>query len=185
MSEPPVPPPPVTLEEQAHFQRITWPIAAAEESADLQEALNAAIEHVEKLCGPITTASRTYLVRPRRDKLVLPVTRVTAVESVTDPDGNLVVPYDVNLAAGIVELPGEPWTTKAWTVTATTGTDVTSLVLAAKIIASHLFGVHRGSGALPSGRTYPSGDDETVTLAGFAIPRRAADLMAPYVRTGR
>lgn len=183
MSEPTPPAPPVTLAEQAAFQRLATP--AGQDEIDLQESLDVAVEYVEKLCGPIVNAARTYSVRPKRHNLVLPVTRVTSVTTVTDPDGNVVVPVDVNLPAGIVELPAEPWTSKAWTVVASTGNDIKSLKLAVKIIASHLYGVHRGNGGLPANRTYPSGGgEETVNLAGFAIPRRAADLMGPYLRTG-
>lgn len=183
MSDPQVPASPVTLAAQAAFQRMSPP--TGQDATDLQEDLDAAIEFVETHCGPVALAARTYTVHPRRDKLVLPVTRVTAVLEVTDPDGNVVTPYDVRLAAGIVVLPGEPWSTKAWTVTANTGHDRKSLVLAIKHIASHLYGIRRGNGALPSGRAYPTADTETVQVAGFAIPRRAWDLMAPYVRTGR
>lgn len=184
MSEPTIPTPPVSLQEQANFQRLSWPLDA-QDAVDLQEDLDAAIETVEKLCGPVSVAARSYLCRPRRDKLVLPVTRVTAVLEITDPDGNTVTPYDVNLAAGIIELSSEPWSTKAWTVLATTGQDRKALVLAIKQVASHLYGIRRGSAALPGGRSYPTTDTETVSLAGFAIPRRSADLMAPYLRTGR
>jgi len=185
VSEPPVPFPPVTLEEQAAFQRISWPIADVLEQGRLQEALDSAIGHVEKLVGPISLATRDYLVRPRRDKLVLPVTRLQAVVEVRDPAGNVVAPYDVNLLSGIVELTSEPATTKAWTVRATAGQDVVQLRRAVKIIASHLYEDHRGTGALPGGRTYPSGGEDTPAPMGFAIPRRAAELLAPYRRTGR
>lgn len=175
----------ITLEDQARFQRITWPIANEDEAALLQEALDVAVEHVEKLCGPISSADREYKVRPKRTKLVLPVTMVTKVTEVTDPDGNVVDPDDVDLEAGIITLPHWPASEKAWTVTATTGDDVKSLERAAKIIASHLYEDHRGGGLLPGGRAYPTGGEDTTSSMGFSIPRRAAELMAPYLLTGR
>jgi len=174
----------VTLAQQAAFQR--FPAApTGQDAIDLQEDLDAAIEQVEVCCGPVAQAERTYTVRPKRNKLVLPVVMVTAVGTVTSPDGVVVEPYDVDLEAGIIVLPTWPATEKAWTVGASTGNDVKSLVLAVKHIASHLYGIRRGHAALPGGRAYPTVDDATVTVAGFAIPRRAADLMAPYLRSGR
>lgn len=185
MSEPTLPSPPVTLQEQASFQRITWPIANDDESDRLQDALNSAISHVEKMVGPVAEATRIYTVRPKRDKLVLPVVRLTEVVEVLDPSGVAVEPYDVNLLSGIIELRAWPSTTKAWTVQATAGRDLVDIKRAIKIIASHLYEDHRGAGALPGGRTYATGGEDTTSLMGFAIPRRAAELLAPYVRTGR
>lgn len=186
MSEPPVPAPPVTIAEQLVFLRLSAEGMDADETTRLQEALDVAIEHVQKMCGPITQAARTYLVRPRRTKLVLPVTRVTALVELRDPDGNVVEPYDTDLEAGIITLPVWPATEKAWTVEATTGQDIVSLKRAVKIIASHQYGEHRGGAALPGGRSYPTGsNDEVVSQMGYAIPRRAAELMVPYLRTGR
>lgn len=185
MSEPPVPPPPVTLGEMATWLRTPTYATKEPEASMLTEALASAIEQVEHECGPIVSASRPYTVRPRRDKLVLPITRVMAVSEVRDPDGHVVVPFDVNLAAGIIELPAEPWTSRAWTVVATSRADVASLKLAVKIIASHLFDVNRGKH--PGLASYPSGDDTLAPsgVSGFALPRRAVELMTPYRRTGR
>lgn len=175
----------VTLADQARFQRINLAGLDEDEEANLQEALDVAIEHVEKLCGPVASAERTYQVRPKRTKLVLPVTMVTTVTEVTDPDGNVIEPEDVDLEAGIITLPTWPVSQKAWTVTATTGDDVKALERAVKIIASHLYADHRGGAGLPGGRAYPTGSEDTVSPMGFSIPRRAAELMAPYLLTGR
>lgn len=184
MSEPSVPPPPVTLQEMAAWLREPTYATNEPEKDWLQVSLDSAIEQVEARCGPIMSAARTFTPRPRRHRLVLPETRLVNVQEVRDPDGNLVEPYDIDLLCGIVELAAEPPTTKRWTVVATTRDTVASLQLAVKIIASHLFEVHRGGAALPTGRAYATGDSEPPP-AGFALPRRAEQLMAPFRRTMR
>lgn len=182
MSETPESPAPaVTLHEMVTWLRAPSYETQEPEKTMLAEALASAIEHVESKTGPIVSASRTYEVRPSRDKLVLPDTFLVEVAEVRDPDGRVVEPFDVNLPAGIVELAATPSTRRAWTVVARSRADVSSLKLAVKIIASHLFDtVRRRPGA--AGTTYPSGEDGAPDGDGFAIPRRAATLIGPYRR---
>lgn len=181
MSVPPVDPP-VTVDELAAWMKIPTPVVAPE-SDWLQDALDAALEHVEDNAGSVATGAREYLVYPAGALLVLPDARLQAVTSVVDPDSNVVTPTATNLLAGIVTLPYSPPDGRRWTVTATSEDTRQSLVEAVKIIASHLYGVHRGQAGMPGGRAYSTASEDTVqTAAGFAIPRRAAQLMS--ARTG-
>lgn len=184
MSEPTLPPPLVTLEQMGAFLRAPTYATVDPEMTMLGEALGAALEYVESQVGSLVGASRQYSVYPHRHNLVLRDTHLQEITTVTDPDGNVVVPESTNLLAGIVVLPCVPMDARPWTVTATSRATRTSVALAVKIIASHLFEINRGKGRGSSSTSYPSSDD-AAPLLGFAIPARAAELLAPYVRTGR
>lgn len=186
MSEPPVEDArPVTLADLA-----TWMNAAAYATDDaLDEALNAALEWVTDQVGPIESVARQYVVWPSGHSLVLNDDHLVSVESIEDPDGNTVdVPAKrVNLLAGVIEVqPRGRITRGPWLVSATTRNHGDSVRMAVKIIASHLFDVHRGRAAAGSAAGYlanaqPVGDGTMGT--GYAIPRRAEHLLAPFVRT--
>lgn len=182
MSETPVAPQQfVTLKELAQF--LKQPALADGDQADqLQEVLDASIENVESRTGPLVGASPVFRVHASGKNLVLPATHLTEVTEIRDPDGVLVpLEYaELNLLSGIVTLRSTS-RRGAYTVTAKTRDGAVSLRLAVKIIASHLWETQRGSAAGASRFVTPNADDGPVRM-GFAIPARAAELIAPFTR---
>ncbi|MHB1063534.1 MAG: hypothetical protein ACYC1Z_03410 [Georgenia sp.] len=172
----------VTLAEQKAFQKLA-PDSTTED-VHVNEALNAAIENVDsKVYVSLTGGDHVMRVRSSSRYLVLPTTHLEAVVSVTAPDGSVLATgdLDVDLEAGIVTVPRALAGT--WTVTVTPPAAAeASIRQAVKIIASHLFGVHRGSPAGPRGGI--DAQQIEASLAGFAIPRRAAELLAAYAVGG-
>lgn len=170
----------VTLAEFARHLGRTAPPDGAPEHDDLQRVLSAAQGIVEDRCGPLTATPRTYRVTPSGRCLVLPAWHLTSVSEVRDPDGT-VVAHDAkgtNLAAGIVAVPsGARAAAGLWEVDAVRADDSTpaALELAVYIIGKHLWETQRGTGV----RGGALGADPAPPV-GFAIPRRAAELMDPY-----
>ena len=176
----------VTVKQLADF--INAPEYAedtkTEPGSTLLESLEAAVEWVESQVGPLESVTRDYTVYPDGRALVLPDTHLVAITAITDPDGRPVtIPTDVNRLAGVITFPtrlrrGE------WTVTAQSREHGSSVALAVKIIASHLFDVKRGasSDGPRAGIFSPVNGDGPSGTTGFAIPRRAAQLLAPFRR---
>lgn len=183
MSEPPVDPGPfVTLAQMADFLKAPS-YATGPEAPILQEVLDAALENVISRVGPLDSAARIYVVYPSGRCLVLPDTHLVSVGPVTDPAGNVISAdqLDCNLLSGIVTVPSVR--AGQWTVEATSREHASSIRLAIKIIASHLWDTQRGSpssGNRP-GFGQPVTDGSPVRM-GFAIPARAAELLAPFAR---
>lgn len=168
----------VALEDLKRYLRRST--AATDDDADMVEHLRAAIDLVENELGDVLTASgvgREFVVYADGTHLILPVTRLVEVTEVLSPDGDVVEPAAVNLLAGIIVLPrSAPGT---YTVTATVRDHSDALRLAVKITAAHLIATApRGSAERGAGRfTSTPGADETVPT-GFALPNRAAQLIA-------
>jgi hypothetical protein len=154
---------------------------------ELQRTLAAAIDVVERRCGPMRTATSTLRLRPSGRYLVLSATHVTEVVQVRDPQGR-VVQHDTarsNLAAGIIDvgLHHGPAAGGLWEVDISIdGSDVPDdLVLATLIIGSHLWETQRARSSRPQAYQGEPGD---VAPRGFAVPSRAAELMAGYQLPG-
>lgn len=148
----------------------------------LTEALTAATEWVEQQVGPLGNAAVTYTVFPSGRYLVLPDTHFVDVASVTGPDGRPVDvdPAGLNLLAGVIEF-GHRLPRGPYEVVATTREHGEAVATAVKVIASHLYDLHRGT--LTDARAAlmePVAD--TAGRTGFAIPRRALDLLRPFRR---
>jgi hypothetical protein len=175
----------VTAAELAAWLRDPTLATAAATKDLLEEVLAATIENVESKVGPLEPASGetdltvTYTVYPSGRNLVLPVTHLTGTVEVKDPDGNTVIPRDVNMLAGIVELPVVPRQSRPWTVRSSCREHGQSVKLAVKIIAAHLWQLQRRRP--PAGPQTETGD-EAPRGSGFAIPRRAAELLAHFMR---
>ena len=171
----------VPLSELASFMRDAS-LAEGDEAEKLQEHLDAATEYVQSVVGPVGEVAVRWDVYAgdTTRQLVLPATHVQEIISITAPDGSDVTVdarRDVNALAGIVTVPKAMRGT--WTVEGRPREAVPSIKLAIKIIASHLWGTQRGTGG-GRGAMYARGDDTPATPAGFAIPRRAEQLLAPY-----
>lgn len=155
-------------------------LATGNKAELLQEVLDAAEEWVESKVGSLTSASRTMKVRASGRNLVLPATRLQAVTAVTDPNGSShdVAALDVDTLAGIVRVPA--FVPGTWTVQATPADAAKSIALAVKIIAAHLWQTQRGR----AGQFLSSVEDPEAMGPGgqgYAIPRRATDLLAPFM----
>ena len=187
MSEPaatptPTVPPIVALAELATFMNAPS-LADGSTGALLQEILNSAHEYVEEAVGPLDSAARSYRVYAgeRTRSLVLPVTHLEELVSVTSPRGEGVVvdaDVDVNYLAGIVEIPRP--IKGSWYVSVRTRDTKDSFVQAVKIIASHLYETQRGSGG--NRLAMEASPPASTGTKGFAIPHRAAQLLAPYLK---
>lgn len=177
----------VALDELADFLNAEQLKTAGPDRDQLQEVLDAAIEQVEDRVGPLDSAVVQYKVHATGKSLVLPTTHLSSVTAVTDPDG-VAVPLedlDLNLLSGIVTLRTAARSRRgAYTVAATPRGGAASVRLAVKIIASHLWEVKRGSAAGGGRFAQPVADATPAPGRGFAIPSRAAQLLAPFERAG-
>jgi len=144
---------------------------------------------IDKLIGgPVITRTIVETTQPEygRYNIVLRQRPVLSITSVFDnytqtnmpmPDG-----YDIDPNSGVVarnlKLPFLLLGTCDVTYTAGLGTSVPpAIALAARIILQHLWQTQRGPVFNPS-----MGGDETVrTLAGFAVPNRALEVLSPYL----
>ncbi|MCR6647791.1 MAG: hypothetical protein NVV70_06485 [Cellulomonas sp.] len=176
----------VTVKQLADF--INAPEYAADVKAEpgrtLKESLDATVEWVETQVGPLDSVARDYTVYPDGRALVLPDTHLVAVTAIVDPDGHPVtIPTDVNRLAGVITFPGR-LRRGEWTVTAQSREHGSAVSLAVKIIAAHLFDVKRGGNADgPRASIFdPVNGGSTGGKTGFAIPARAAQLLAPFRR---
>lgn len=196
MSEQPLPEPFVTIDDLADAMQI--PDQSDERSrAELQEALDAAIEYVswrvKRDPASLDGAARDFRVYPSGRNLVLSATHLRAVESVTDPSGTVLVSgtdvTDVDLEAGILQLRrvSPRHAGRGFVVRASTADGTASLRQAVKIIASHLYETQRGRADGVRAAIFGGTSDGDPTPAsgaagrrGFAIPSRAAQLLEPF-----
>jgi hypothetical protein len=151
---------------------------ASADDEELQRTLDAAEQHVTKLCGSLTGGSTTVAAYQSGDQLVLPAVRLTGTPVVVDPDGHTVAiaDRDVNLLSGIVRVPYRR--RGPWRVTVATSSEMPADVrLAVLIIAAHLWETQR----VPGRSTSPGFGQAAAVPTGFAIPNRAATLLAPYM----
>lgn len=149
---------------------------------ELTMYLTAASEYVESVVGPLAVATFTETAQLQtgflalRKRPVVAITSITPQLSATSLDATN---YELDSAAnGVRFLYGVAtnWSAGWFTVVYTAGlaSIPTRVKLAGLIIAAHLWRTQNGGGGLP----FP-GEDETVpTGFGFAIPRRAEELLS-------
>jgi hypothetical protein len=144
---------------------------------------------IERLIGgPVITRTIVENTQAENDRqfIVLRQRPVVSITSVFDnytqttmpvPDG-----FDIDPNSGVVarnlKLPFLLLGTCDVTYTAGLGTSVPPAIgLAARIILQHLWQTQRGPSEQPS-----FGGDETIrTLAGFAVPNRALEVLSPWI----
>ncbi|RBY82670.1 hypothetical protein [Blastococcus sp. TF02A-26] len=169
----------LTLDNLATFLNLPGNVAPTDpaERAELQRHFDAALKHVRSRCGQAIEGTSTLRVTSASGStaLLLPAINFDSVTAVVAPDGVTVTPTEVDELAGIVRVPvGQRGT---WRVTITSTQAQVDLEEATLIIAGHLNETQRRSrpqGGRPGAPAQPAGG------SGFAIPHRAADLMAPY-----
>lgn len=169
----------VTIDDLAAHLNLPGNAAPADpvDRAEMQRMLDAALERVRAECGTAAAGASTVPVTSTgSSSLLLPVVRVSGIAAVLDPDGNVVTPAHVDVLAGVIRVP--VGRSGVWRVTVTFDDLPASLSLAALIIAKHLYETQRTTRpAVPR----PGGPGASgPTGLGFAIPARAADLMAPF-----
>lgn len=163
-------------------------ITSTADDDELQDMLDAAIDVVTGIVGPIDSPAQVtethYNVQS--DVLVLRRMPVGSLVSVSSRYGAVTTPltlsdYDLDPETGLLRTAlGSPFC-GTYTVTYTSGRDdlPAAIRLAVLVIAEHLWETQRGSA--PVGPL--AGDDMFPTPGlGFAIPNRALELLAPYRR---
>lgn len=164
--------------------KVHLDIDESDESADVELAgfLGAAIEVVEGIVGPISPTSYTETHYGRSGgPIFLHHAPVIAVQELGTPTYAYSV-EDLTVDTGmgaIIDTAGYALRGNL-TVTYTAGraTVPAAVRLAVLIIVAHLWETQRGAAPLPFG-----GPDAEVPLPGqgFAIPRRAEELLAPFL----
>jgi hypothetical protein len=182
---------PTLTDLRAHSNKVS-----TADDEELQEVLDAAVEVVAGIVGPIdspTAVTETHY-NVCSDVLILkrmPVGSLLSVSLRYGPMTTVLTPgtYELDTATGLVRAVCGAGFYGAYTagfygtytVTYTSGRDdlPAAIRLACLIIADHLWETQRG--AAPVG---PLGTDDTFATpgSGYAIPNRARELLAPYVR---
>lgn len=148
---------------------------------ELLATLAAAKALVESRCGSLGTTGATVLsVTSRGGRvLVLPAVRLGEVTEILDPSGTVVplAEVTVDAEAGLVTVPAGY--AGSWTVTvAADDTVPADLRLAVLMIAAHLYESQRIT--QPGRAGFGGGEVPPGASPGYAVPNRAATLMAPY-----
>ena len=152
---------------------------------ELRSYINAATRVVEHYVGPVAIRSFSE-VRPSGSVLVLsriPVVAVTSLAPVY-PSGvtYTVADLDVDAETGIVRHLSGLWFYGPQRVTYTAGRAVVAdnWQVAARIIIQHLWQTQRGGSRRPGmGQSDDIIEQQLVSVMGFAIPRRAVELLQP------
>ncbi len=100
-------------------------------------------------------------------------------------NGGAVTGFTVNRAAGL--LYDVPYTAGPLTATYTSGGGgvPAAVTLATLIIAGHLWETQRGTSPSALSLQDPGADFGAPAVAGYAIPNRARDLLAPFVQSSQ
>lgn len=146
---------------------------------ELRLYIAATTEVVERIAGRVLSASITETHNGGRSAVLLDE-RPTAITTVT-VDGVATTDYTPDLAAGIVYAGSSSspssftWGRQNVVVTYTTGATSVgpAVVEAARIIAAHLYAV----GQQGRGGRRGAPEDAVVLVSGYAVPRRAVELL--------
>lgn len=185
----------MSLPTLADLKAHTDKVSSADDD-ELQEMLDAAVEVVEGIVGPIdepASVTETHY-NVSSDVLILKRMPVGELLSVSSRYGATTTAltlgdYELDAATGLVRSASGCWFNGTYTVSYTSGRDAlpASIRLAVLIIAAHLWETQRRPGFssdAPAGFGGADGipDATNVTPMGFAIPSRAQELLAPYTR---
>ena len=164
------------------------------DDAELQDHLDAAVEIVEGLIGPIdapATVTETHY-NTSSDVLVLKRMPVGALVSVSSRVGAsttalTLADYELDAASGLLRVASGARFYGSYTVSYTSGRDAlpASIHLAVLIIAAHLWETQRMPGmgdSVQPGFGGADGVPDAGSLGrGYAIPNRAQELLRPYM----
>jgi uncharacterized phiE125 gp8 family phage protein len=165
------------------------------DEAELHEVLDAAVDVVTDLIGPLTPGPVTEVHRNvHSGTLVLRRMPVGELVSVSARYGTAAAnpltlsDYELDPDTGIVRLHSGAWFRGTFVVEYTTGLTAmpAAVRLAILIVAAHLYETQRMPGqsrdSLPAGFGGQDGiPDVNLPGRGFAIPNRAQELLQPYM----
>ena len=177
-----------TAEAAREFSNVSDPSSFDE----FDTFFNAALQAISHRCGPVGGTSVTEQAMARCGVLILAERPVQSVDSAADQDGN---PVDVTGArisrrSAIVRLRSS--ITRELDVTYTAGWEPypDDLEKAVYVVTDHLWETQRGrSGSFTQVHGIDDdapvgGDASFLVLRGFALPRRAMELIVPYRKFG-
>jgi uncharacterized phiE125 gp8 family phage protein len=171
---------PTVIDLKAH---VGLPSDVTDQDGELADMLDAAIEMVAAIVGPLTSETVTEVHTVNSGRLILrrmpasSLTAITARHSLTDSLPLTVEEYELDPATGIVTaLNGNRFYGTYVVEYAAGAADLPASVrLAILIVAAHLFETQR----VPGVNRFGSPEDPAVSR-GFALPNRAVELLAPY-----
>jgi uncharacterized phiE125 gp8 family phage protein len=170
-------------------------VSTTSDDGELADMLDAAVDVVEDIVGPITSKTITEThYGLSSDVLLLRRMPVVDLLSVRSGYGAAIVDltladFDFDADTGIVRLSSGAWFGGNYRVTYSVGrpTVPAAVRLAILVIAGHLFETQRRPGFTsdsPAGFGGLDGvQDARPTSMGFAIPSRAKELLQPYMLT--
>lgn len=168
------------------------PAAVTDQDDELGDYLDAAVEMVEAIVGPLEAGEITETHHKWAPGVIvlkrMPVAEVLTVTSVFGADDSVPVALDdleIDLTTGIIRGTVGRGFLGTTVVTYSTGRDTlpASIKLAVLIVAAHLFETQRvpmqNEDAAPVG--FGGGIDAAMpTARGYALPNRALELLRPY-----
>ena len=160
-------------------------VANNKNDAELTDMLDAAVDVVEGIVGPITAKTVTETHRVNAGELVLRRFPVADLVSVTQFGAEQSVGlFEVDADSGIVRRGDGYGFVGSFTVTYSAGrpTLPASIRLAILIVAGHLWDTQRGTSPSALALQDPDAGFGAPSVAGYAIPNRARDLLARYVQ---
>lgn len=151
-------------------------IKTGQHDAEMVEHAAATEVIMRYLIGPSEVETVTELVRIHRSgQAILSNRPLVSITSVTTSGGSTLSATSVDLAGGVVSVPSGCRQVVTMVYEAGRAEVQANQSLAAKIIGQHLWRVRNGGGGAP----YPGqvSDDVVTVGAGYAIPRRALELL--------
>ena len=172
-------------------------VTSADDDGELADMLDAAVDVVEGIIGPLTARSVTETHRNvSSDVLVLRRMPAAELVSVSSRYGSVLTAltledFDLDADTGLLRRADGGWMVGSFTVSYSVGrpTVPAAVRLAILVIAGHLFETQRMPGfqsadSLPAGFGGLDGvPDARLPGLGYAIPNRAQELLTPYIRT--
>lgn len=162
-------------------------ISGTADDALIASTIDTAEAVIAERCGPLEPVARTDRVRPNGTTLAL-LPPVASLTSITDDGGSSVTTSGlyVDPESGIVERnDGGGFSARYYTVTYQQGRDTcpADLIEAVKVLTKHLWSPQRGVGGRPGAST-SDGASNTIPGAGYLLPFRVQELIAPHLLVG-
>lgn len=162
-------------------------ITGAGQDTELTTTLEAAEAVIAQHCGPLAATATTQRVRGERSQLVVSITPAISLTSVTPVGGSALTVGDLMIQAnGVIEhIAGGTFSSRWYDVVYQAGRaslpkDLREAVLA---LVKHLWEPQRGPSRRP-GSAASDAASNTLPGAGYLLPFRVQELMAPHLQPG-